>query len=162
MGINKSVDPDPTQRVKTSNKTQPTGVDPEEFIGTVNTSEVRRTDARTLLVMMQEITGQVPYMWGPSIIGAGVYPYKYASGREGEAPAVGFSPRKANLVLYGLSRPPGSEALLETLGKFKASVACIYITKLADVDLGVLSELIARAYIHSTTTDIQSLQSQRK
>lgn len=147
---------------QTANKTVPTGVDPEEFISTVNTTETRRSDARTLLTMMQEITGQDPYMWGPSIIGFGEYHYKYASGREGDAPAVGFSPRKANLVLYGLSDAPGSAELLEQLGKFKASVACVYINKLADVDLDVLSQLIAMTYAHTTTTDIQSKQSQRK
>ncbi len=152
----------PAKTSKTSNKTAPTDADPEQFISTVNTTEIRRVDAHTLLVLMQEMTGQAPYMWGPSIIGFGECHYKYASGREGDAPAVGFSCRKANLVLYGLSWPPGSEALLEKLGKFKASVACIYITKLADVNLGVLSELIARTYNYSTTTDIASLQSQRK
>lgn len=140
----------------------PTGVDAEEFISTVNTTEVRRGDARTMLIMMARITGQEPCMWGSSIIGFGEYHYKYASGREGDAPAVGFSPRKANLVLYGLGQPRGSAALLEKLGKFKAGVACIYITNLADVDLGVLGELIAQAYHHFTTGDIQSLQSQRK
>lgn len=144
-----------------SNKTQPTDVDPLEFIDTVDTTAVRRADAHALLAMMEEVTGQPPRMWGPSIIGFGEYQYKYASGRQGEAPAVGFSPRKASLVVYGLSYPPAAEPLLERLGKFKASVACIYINKLADVDLEVLRELVASTYRHFTMQDIQSLQSQR-
>ena len=75
-----------------TNKTHPTEVDPLEFIATVDTTETRRKDAVVLLEMMAEITGQPPRMWGPSIIGFGEYHYKYASGREGDAPAVGFSP----------------------------------------------------------------------
>ncbi|WP_104111136.1 DUF1801 domain-containing protein [Arthrobacter sp. N199823] len=146
---------------KSANKTIRTGADPVTFIQTVDTTAGRRADALTLMTLMQEVTGQPPYMWGPSIIGFGEYHYTYASGREGDAPAVAFSPRKANLVVYGLGYPPRAEPLLEKLGKFKASVACVYITKLADVDLAVLRELIALTYAHSTTTDIQSLQSQR-
>lgn len=111
--------------------------------------------------MMQEVTGHEPRMWGPSIIGFGEYHYKYASGREGDSPAVAFSPRKASLVVYGLNDAPEAEPLLERLGKFKQSVACAYINKLDDVDLGVLRELIAITYRHSTTAEIQSLQSQR-
>lgn len=144
-----------------ANKTQPTNVDPREFIASVDTTEARRADAYTLLEIMEEVTGQPPYMWGPSIIGFGQYHYKYASGREGDAPAVAFSPRKANLVVYGLNYAPEAAPLLEKLGKFRASVACAYITKLADVDLEVLRELIQITYQHSTTADIQSLQSQR-
>lgn len=144
-----------------ANKTAPTPVDPREFIATVDTTEIRRRDATVLLEMMQEITGQEPRMWGPSIIGFGEYHYKYASGREGDAPAVAFSPRKASLVVYGLNYAPDAAPLLERLGKFKHSVACAYISKLDDVDLDVLRELIAMTYHHSTTADIQSLQSQR-
>ncbi|MHA7176460.1 DUF1801 domain-containing protein [Arthrobacter sp. Sr24] len=150
-----------TAKTKSANKTIRTGVDPVDFIDTVDTTAVRRDDARTLMALLQEVTGQSPYMWGPSIIGFGEYHYTYASGREGDAPAVAFSPRKANLVVYGLSYPPAARPLLEKLGKFKESVACVYITKLADVDLTVLRELIAMTYEHATTADIQSLQSQR-
>ncbi|ALO65537.1 hypothetical protein AS189_02295 [Arthrobacter alpinus] len=145
-----------------NNKTSRTGADPVKFIQTVDTTAVRREDAFTLMTLMHEVTGQSPYMWGPSIIGFGEYHYTYASGREGDAPAVAFSPRKANLVVYGLSYPTAAQPLLAKLGKFKASVACVYITKLADVDMAVLRELIALTYDHSTTTAIQSLQSQRK
>ncbi len=144
-----------------SNKTRPTNIDPREFIAEVDTTAVRRKDAITLLEMMEDVTGLPPRMWGPSIIGFGAYHYKYASGREGDAAAVAFSPRKANLVVYGLGYPPGAAPLLERLGKFKSSVACTYISKLADVDLDVLRELVALTYRHFTTQDIQSQQSQR-
>lgn len=144
-----------------TNKTHPTAVAPMEFIATVDTTETRRQDAVVLLELMAEITGQPPRMWGPSIIGFGEYHYKYASGREGDAPAAGFSPRKANLVIYGLQDPPEAGPLLEKLGKFKSSVACVYINKLADIDLSVLRELIDLSYRYITTTDMQSLQSQR-
>ncbi|ALV46820.1 hypothetical protein MB46_16315 [Arthrobacter alpinus] len=147
--------------MSSENKTAPTQVDPWEFINTVDTSAIRRQDARVLTELMEEVTGQPPRMWGPTIIGFGEYHYKYASGREGDAAAVGFSPRKASLVIYGLQYPPKAPPLLEKLGKFKSSVACLYINKLADIDLDVLRELIAMTYEHSTTTDIQSLQSQR-
>ncbi|AIY02411.1 hypothetical protein ART_2812 [Arthrobacter sp. PAMC 25486] len=145
-----------------ANKTQPTNIDPMEFIASVDTTTVPREDALTLLEMMHDVTGQPPYMWGPSIIGFGEYHYKYASGREGDAPAVAFSPRKANLVVYGLSDPPEATPLLAKLGKFKSSVSCVYINQLADVDLAVLRRLIAMTYRHSTTTNIQSRQSQRE
>ncbi|MEO8219391.1 MAG: DUF1801 domain-containing protein [Specibacter sp.] len=145
-----------------TNKTHPTQVEPGEFIATVDTTERRRQDALVLLELMAEITGQPPRMWGPSIIGFGEYHYKYASGREGDAAAAGFSPRKANLVIYGLQDPPEAGPLLEKLGKFKSSVACVYINKLADVDLDVLRELIGLSYRYINTTDMQSLQSQKR
>lgn len=144
-----------------SNKTQPTNIDPREFIAEVDTTAVRREDAITLLELMEDVTGLPPRMWGPSIIGFGQYHYQYASGREGDAAAVAFSPRKANLVVYGLGYPPGAAPLLERLGKFKSSVACTYISKLADIDLDVLRELVDLTYRHFTTQDIQSQQSLR-
>ncbi|WP_369598901.1 DUF1801 domain-containing protein [Arthrobacter sp.] len=104
------------------------------------------------MALMQEITGQLPQMWGPSIIGFGQYHYKYTSGREGDAPAAGFSPRKANLVIYGLTYPPGAAELLSTLGRFKSGASCIYVNKLADVDMDVLAQLIALSYQQMTTT----------
>ena len=145
-----------------ANKTRPTNIDPLDFIANVDTSAVRRRDALTLLQMMQDVTAQPPRMWGPSIIGFGEYHYKYASGREGDAAAVGFSPRKAKLVVYGLSYPPAAALLLGKLGTFTSSVACIYITRLADVDMAVLRELVGMAYRHFTTQQIQSVQSQRE
>ena len=109
--------------------------------------------------LMRDITGQEPVMWGPSIIGFGSYHYKYASGHEGDAAAVGFSPRKGNLALYGLTYAPESAPLLERLGKHKTGAACLYVNKLADIDLDVLKELIELGYRTITTADAGSFQS---
>jgi len=146
---------------KNAAKTVPTTVTPAEFIGHADISGARRSDAGVLLELMQAETGQPPVMWGPSIIGFGSYHYKYESGREGDAAAAGFSPRKASLVLYGLTYAPGVEPLLERLGKFKRGAGCIYVNKLADIDLDVLRELIRTGYRHMTTANVQSLQSQK-
>ncbi|MHA7305611.1 DUF1801 domain-containing protein [Arthrobacter sp. TMN-49] len=135
-----------------TNKTHATDVDPLVFISTADITETRRTDALVVLEMMAEITGQPPRMWGPSIIGFGLYHFKYASGREGDTAAAAFSPRKANLVMYGLTESPEAGSLLEKLGKFKSSVACVYINRLADIDVHVLRELIELSYRNATTT----------
>jgi Domain of unknown function (DU1801) len=142
------------------NKTAPTDVPVEAFLASVE-HPVRRQDGETVVELMRDITGQEPVMWGPSIIGFGSYHYKYASGHEGDAAAVGFSPRKGNLALYGLTYAPESAPLLERLGKHKTGAACLYVNKLADVDLEVLKELIELGYRTMTTADHQSLQSQR-
>jgi hypothetical protein len=121
-------------------KTKPTQVSVDSFIDAVE-NPVRREDARVVLAMMGRITGQAPLMWGPSIIGFGSYHYRYDSGHEGDAPRLGFSPRKAQLVLYVLSEWPGQADLLARLGKHKTGSSCLYINKLADVDLTVLEAL---------------------
>lgn len=95
-----------------------TDVDPHEFIASVD-HPVRRADAEVLLELMEDVTGQPAAMWGPSVIGFGHYHYRYASGHEGDACAIGFSPRKANLVLYVLTYGDDSEALLAKLGRHK-------------------------------------------
>lgn len=127
---------------KSTNKTQPTDVDPMEFIAAVD-HDVRRTDAFRLVDIMREETGEDPYMYGPSIVGFGTYHYKYESGREGDAPASGFSPRKAQMVVYLIG---GYEDvypdLLDRLGPYKIGKACLYIKKLDDVDESVLRQLI--------------------
>lgn len=127
------------------NKTKPTAVRPSDFIAALE-NDRRREDAEALLAMFAEVSGEQPKMWGPSIIGFGDHHYVYASGREGDTPKIGFSPRKANLVLYGLNSAPGSEALLAELGKHRSSVACVYVNKLADVDLSVLRRLAELGY----------------
>lgn len=131
---------------KVQNTMQPTNVDPKEFIAGVENA-TRRADAYRLLDIMQDVTGDEPVMWGPSIIGFGNYHYVYASGREGDAPAAGFSPREANLVVYlvgGLEeRYP--EQLVE-LGPYKAGKSCLYLKKLDDVDEEVLRYLIKDSY----------------
>lgn len=134
------------------NKTKPTGASVEEFIAGVE-RPVRRGDALAVVAMLREVTGQQPLMWGPSIIGFGHHHFRYASGREGDTPVIGFSPRKANLVFYGFSSAPESGELLAKLGKHRSSTACIYVNKLADVELGVLRELAAINYHYIGTAD---------
>ncbi len=124
------------------NKTQPTDVDPAAFIATVE-HPTRRADAEVLLELMGRVTGYPAQMWGPTIVGFGRYHYRYDSGREGDFLITGFSPRKANLVIYIL---PGYDDLseeLSRLGKHRMGRSCLYINKLADIDLGVLEEMVA-------------------
>ena len=124
------------------NTTQITDVDPAAFIADVE-HPTRRADAEVLLGMMRRVTGCEPKMWGPSIIGFGSYHYRYESGREGDMLITGFSPRKANLVLYIL---PGYDDLgesLSELGKHKVGKSCLYVNKLDDVDLEVLEGIVA-------------------
>ncbi len=132
------------------NKTQVTDVSPADFIAEVE-HPTRRADAQVLDALFQKVTGWEPKMWGPTIIGYGQYHYTYDSGREGDFLATGFSPRKANLSLYIM---PGYEDfgdLLTQLGKHKKGKACLYINKLADVNLDVLEEII-RAGIDDLAT----------
>lgn len=131
------------------NKTKPTEAPVEEFIALVE-HPVRRADAEVLDGMFRRATEQEPRMWGPSMVGYGEYHYEYASGHSGDALATGFSPRKANLALYGLTMQPEATGLLERLGKHKTGAACLYINKLADVDLEVLEALIRTGYRYVT------------
>jgi hypothetical protein len=102
----------------------------------------KRADSKEIAAMMQEASGERPVMWGPAIVGFGSYHYKYASGREGDMPIIGFSPRKQSLTLYIMRGFEGSGALLKKLGKFETSVACLYIKRLDDVDRTSLKKLI--------------------
>lgn len=127
----------------TQNKTRPTDADVDAFLATV--PDRRAAEARTLIAMMSDITGEAAVMWGPSIIGFGSYHYRYASGREGDAPVCAFSPRKAALTVY-LPEGFGDHAeLLAALGKHRTSVSCLYITRLSEVDADVLRELVTRS-----------------
>ncbi|MFD2627624.1 DUF1801 domain-containing protein [Oceanobacillus kapialis] len=112
-----------------------------EFIESVD-HEKKKADAYQLLEIFEDVTGYDAKMWGPSIIGFGSYHYKYASGREGDAPLVGFSPRKARISLYLSYESEERENLLQSFGKHKKSKACIYVNKLADIDTNVLKDLI--------------------
>lgn len=125
-------------------KTVPTSESVEEFIA--KQSEPRHQDSLVLIDMMRKITGLEPVMWGPSIIGFGSYHYKYASGREGDMPISGFSPRKANMTVYIGRGFDEYQSQLEKLGKHKTSVSCLYINRLSDVDLEVLGEIIELDY----------------
>ncbi len=123
------------------NKTQPTRASVRAFVDAVE-NDTRRQDAHTLLAMMKRVTGVEPQMWGPSIIGFGIQHYRYDSGREGDMPRIGFSPRKGNLALYILTGRESAD-LMARLGKHKTAVSCLYINKLADVDMTVLEEITA-------------------
>lgn len=128
-------------------KTKATDLDVARFIAAVD-NDTRRTDAEKLLEIYNEATGLEPKMWGPSIIGYGQYHYIYDSGREGDMCRAGFSPRKANVVLYlmgGYSDPATGQkmdGLRAKLGKHKTGASCLYINKLADVDLDVLKQMV--------------------
>lgn len=124
------------------NKTQVTDVDPKEFIASVE-HPTRRADAEVLLEMFTRVTGVEPKMWGPSIVGYGRYRYEYRSGRTGEWMLTGFAPRKSNLVVYVMPGYEDKTDELERLGKHRTGQSCLYINKLADVDLAVLEEIIA-------------------
>jgi hypothetical protein len=126
----------------TENKTKATTVSVAAFIESL--PEEKRADAKALVKLMQELTGEKPKMWGPSIIGFGSYHYKYESGREGDNLLVGFSPRKPAMVLYGLLGNRDTEALLARLGKHTTGKGCLYIKKLSDVNSQVLGTLIDR------------------
>jgi len=126
------------------NKTKPTKLSVAAFIDAI-TDETKRAEAKALVKLMQSATGEKPKMWGPSIIGFGSYHYKYESGREGDMPLVGFSPRKAANVLYGTTGFSDSEALLAKLGKHTTGKGCLYIKKLTDVDQRVLEALLMKS-----------------
>jgi len=121
-------------------KTKPTEVSVADFIAAVENPQ-RRADAVTLCALFEEISGEPPVMWGPSIIGFGRYRYRYDSGHEGEAPRLGFSPRKANMTVYMMPGFNGREELLARIGKVRTSVSCLYINRLDKIDMAALREL---------------------
>ncbi|MHA2193219.1 MAG: DUF1801 domain-containing protein [Candidatus Thorarchaeota archaeon] len=125
-------------------KTRPTEVNVEDFLKAVEHPQ-RREDGFELLKMMKEITNEEPTMWGPSIVGFGSYHYKYESGREGDMPLTGFSPRKRSLTVYIMSGFEEYKDLLDKLGKHKIGKSCLYINKLADVDTTVLKKIIKKS-----------------
>lgn len=112
------------------------------FINDFADSEQKKEDSFELIRLMQEVSGFEPKMWGPSIVGFGNYHYKYDSGHEGDAPLLGFSPRKAALSLYVFTGLDEHAHLLEDLGKFKMGKACIYVKKLSDIDQEALKKLM--------------------
>ncbi len=125
-------------------KTKPTKVSASAFLDAL-TDQTRKADAKLLSKLMQDGTGKKPQMWGPSIVGFDSRHYKYDSGREGDTPLIAFSPRKAAIVLYGVTGSPDSNVLLAKLGKHTTGKGCLYIKRLADVDQKVLQALIARS-----------------
>ena len=127
------------------NKTVENNASVEEFLSKV-TDERKRQDSLEILKIMQQVTKKEPKMWGPAIIGFGSQHYKYESGREGDQPLIGFSPRKQNLSLYIGVGDDSDSPLLKKLGKYSTGKVCLYIKKLADVDMNVLQELIADSF----------------
>ena len=128
-----------------TNKTVATAENVEAFIDGID-EEDKRTDARTIMRLMEEITGEQPTMWGTSIVGFGTYHYVYESGREGDFLMTGFSPRKRNMTIYIMPGFSEYAKLLGKLGKHKLGKSCLYINKLQDIDQIVLRQLIASGY----------------
>jgi hypothetical protein len=122
-------------------KTSFTGENVTDFINTYVDNEQKKADSFRLIELMQEWSSAEPKMWGPTIIGIDNYHYKYASGHEGDAPVLGFSPRKAAFSLYVYSDTEKSKLLLAKLGKFKMGKACIYVKRLSDINISALKEL---------------------
>jgi hypothetical protein len=126
-------------------KTKATEVSVDAFVAAVP-DPVRRADAEALVALFERLSGESPKMWGPTIIGFGSYHYRYESGHGGELCRLGFSPRKAEQVLYVLG--DDQDALLAKLGKHRRGKSCLYVKKLADIDMGVLEALVRAHLAH--------------
>ena len=133
-------------------KTKQTDQSVEAFLSRIE-GDKKRQDSFAILELMKQVTGKEPKMWGDSIVGFGNYHYKYASGREGDMPLVGFSPRKQNLTLYIMSGFNEYDELLKNLGKYKTGKACLYINKIEDIDLHTLQELVRLSVEHMARTN---------
>lgn len=132
------------RKSQANNKTQPHDASVETYIDSIE-HKGRAEDARILMEMMTEVTGEPARMWGSSIIGFGEYHYTYESGREGDHMLTGFAPRKANMVVYIMPGFKSYQKLLDKLGKFKTGASCLYLGRLAGVDTGVLRKLVERS-----------------
>ena len=130
--------------MSSGNKTRPTNASVAGFIARVEGDE-RRADCEALVALMQRVTGEPAVLWGDAIVGFGTYHYTYASGREGDAPLAAFSPRKGDLSVYLSCDAAASTALLAKLGRHKIGKSCLYLRRLADVDMAVLERLVAEA-----------------
>ena len=129
-------------------KTQETDASVADFIGTVP-NETRRQDSIVVARLMENASGKKPKMWGTGIIGCGKRFYKYANGKQAEICKIGFAPRAKSLVFY-LASFPDKSSLLKRLGKHSARGGCLYINKLEDVDIGVLEEILEKAYLRDS------------
>ncbi len=125
-------------------KTKKNDLNVEEFLNSV-TDQEKRKDCFEVLELMKSVTQEEPSMWGDSIVGFGEYHYKYKSGREGDWPLIGFSPRKQYLTLYIMSGFDRYDHLLSKLGKYKTGKSCLYLKKLSDVDHNVLEKLASES-----------------
>ena len=137
------------------NKTAETEKSVAEFLDSVS-SDKKRADSFALIDLFKSITGYEPKMWGPSIIGFGSYHYRYDSGHEGDAPMAGFSPRKDAITLYVATEFEDRELLLSQLGKHKSSKSCVYVKKLEDIDLSILSQMIINSMPTASHVDAKS------
>lgn len=126
------------------NKTQPTSASVADFLDSIPDAR-KRADAILVCQLLGEVTGSAPIMWGDNIVGFGTYRYTYASGRTGDWPVVGFSPRKQSLTVYIMDGFEQYEQLLTQLGKFKIGKSCLHFNKLTDLDAGVLRTLVAKS-----------------
>lgn len=158
MAATKTTKPKPAK--KNQNKTVATSASVDDFIAAVP-NETRKKDAKALVALMKKVSGEKPKMWGSSIIGFGTKHYKYESGREGDICLIGFSPRGSSLVLYLHKDFDGADDLVARLGKIKTSMACLYINKLADVDMAVLEELIARSWAHAPSVEHKDMRERK-
>jgi hypothetical protein len=125
-------------------KTKPTNVSVADYLNTIENEQVRQ-DCWVILNIIEEATKAKAQMWGPSIIGFGMYHYVYASGREGDSMQIGFSPRKQNITLYILGGFEQYDKLIASLGKCTRGKGCIYIKRLSDIDISTLKELIQKS-----------------
>lgn len=121
-------------------KTKPSAASVVAYVDAI-ADEQRREDCRALIAVLTRVTKCEPKMWGAGIVGFGSYHYRYASGHEGDAPLAGFSSRKAAISVYVMAGFAGSDSLLAQLGKHKVAKACLYVKRLADIDLKVLQKL---------------------
>jgi hypothetical protein len=124
------------------NKTVAGAGDVTAFLAAIP-DETQRADAAAIAAMMARLSGQPPVLWGASIVGFDSYHYRYDSGREGDMPRIGFSPRKGNTVLYIIDGFNGYQGLLDRLGKHKTGKSCLYIKRLDQINMSVLEELCA-------------------
>ena len=122
-------------------KTKPTNESVEDFLNRIGDAE-RREDCFAVAKMMEEITGEKPKMWGPSIVGFGSYTYKYASGHGGDWPIAAFSPRKKDLTVYLMMGFEKHTELMDKLGKYSNAKSCLYIKRLSDIHVPTLKKLI--------------------
>ena len=131
---------------KAKTKTTFTGASVNEYVAS-RANEQQRADCRELMALLKKVTKHQPKMWGPSIVGYGIYKYTYDSGHSGEAPIAGFAIRGRDLVVYLLPEAPGQKALRAKLGKHKMGKSCLYFRQLADIDTSVLEQLVVDSIV---------------
>jgi hypothetical protein len=127
------------------NKTKASAANPDAYIAAI-ADESRRKDCSTLIALMSKATKQPPVMWGTAIVGFGIHNYQLAGGKLGQICSVGFSSRKGDISIYGVTRSEGAEQLLAKLGKHKLGKGCLYVNRLADIDTKVLEKLVVQAF----------------